>query len=64
MIYITEFDPVSLQCISLSVDSGFATLGDVIETMGIPNSIPTPRVAIYSCIAFSDFPFNEGEGQR
>ena len=58
-IYMTQFDPATLQCTSPSVDSGFVSLINVIEVMGIPKSIPTKRVALYDGVVISDFPFNE-----
>lgn len=51
MIYMTPF--ANQIATGPSVDSGFASIDDVIMVMGPPASQPTPRYAIYDGVIFS-----------
>ena len=55
MIYLTPFDPVTRQCTGPSVDSGMASLNEVVLLMGEPVR-PGRRMHTYADVAFSDFP--------
>ena len=55
LIYMTQFDPATKQCTAPSVDSGMATLDDVLLVMGEPVRAGR-RVHTYADVAFSDFP--------
>ena len=54
MIYLTPYDPTTLRCTGPSVDSGFASLDDVVALMGPPVRAGR-RVHTYADVAFSDF---------
>lgn len=54
-IYMTQYDPATKQCTAPSVDSGMATLDDVLLVMGEPVRAGR-RVHTYADVAFSDFP--------
>ena len=60
MIYVTEFDPVTLQHKSASVNSMFESIEQVINTMagtGVQPKQQTPRMVLYDGIVFSDYKF-------
>ena len=52
-IYVTPLKPSD----ALSVDSGFESLAEVVETLGTPEKMPTPRMVFYSDAVFSNFAF-------
>lgn len=57
MIYLTEYNAVTLQCTSASTDSGFATLDEVRAMMGEPVS-PARHMLCYDGVCFTDFPLH------
>ena len=57
MIYLTQYDPLTLAATSASTDSGFATLEQVTECMGAPQHRQARWMTYPDGVAFSDFPF-------
>lgn len=55
-IYATPFDEDTLQATAPSADSGFETIGDVIEAMGDGWKTCSGRAVIYDGLMFSDYP--------
>ena len=60
MIYATPFDPVTLEALGQSTNSGFESLEQVKEMLGPPNT-DNKRSLIYDGIAYSDFAFRIDE---
>jgi hypothetical protein len=56
VIYGTTFDPATRVCTSKSIDSGYASLEEVVGDMGAPIKL-TRQMAIYPGVAFSILPF-------
>ncbi len=57
MIYVTSFDGITKQVTSLSIDSMFLSLDEVINAIGDEYIKATKRLIIYENVVFSDFPF-------
>ena len=62
MIYVTSFKKSTKLCTGPSTDSGFASLDDVVATMGAPDVPASKRTAIYGAeddrVVFSNFIFS------
>jgi len=56
-IFITTFDPDTKDPLSPSLDSGFASLAEVVEVMGAGWLSCSARLVIYPGVAFSDYRF-------
>lgn len=52
-IYVTARKPDD----ALSIDSGFESIQQVVDVLGVPESLPTPRMVFYPDAVFSDFAF-------
>ncbi len=46
-IYVTPFKRSTLECTGHSTDSGFDSLDQVVELMGIDYQTKTPRLVVY-----------------
>lgn len=57
MIYVTSFDHITKQITTLSIDSMFSSLAEVVNAMGDKYIKITTRMVIYDSVVFSDFPF-------
>lgn len=55
-IYATPFDDETKRATAASADSGFATIAEVIETMGSEHLSCSQRAVIYPGLMFSDYP--------
>ena len=58
MIYATPYNPVTLQCTGISVDSGFNVLSEVLGVLPAAKQV-TPRVLLCAGdgVVFSDFKY-------
>lgn len=61
MIYATPFDPNTRHPTGHSTDSGFATLEQVVETLGPPVKQTDALVIYPGAVLFSRTPFYLGE---
>lgn len=47
IIYVTPFDPVKKECTAVSIDSGYKSIEDVIESLGDGYISANPMFVIY-----------------
>lgn len=55
IIYCTPFDEETKQVTGPSADSGFETIGDVVDAMGDDWKTCSGRAVIYDGLMFSDY---------
>lgn len=59
-IYVTEFDPSTLQATAASTDSGFGSLDEAVSVLGEEYVRRSYRCVIYPGVMISDFEVSRG----